>query len=66
MNWEAIGSIGEAVGSAFVLISLLYLAVQVRQNTAGLLLSVIMGFALYGQILNNMCLSLMVFEWIHI
>lgn len=33
MNWEAIGSIGEAVGSAFVLISLLYLAVQVRQNT---------------------------------
>jgi hypothetical protein len=33
MNWEAIGSIAEAVGSAFVLISVLYLAVQVRQNT---------------------------------
>ena len=33
MDWEAIGSIAEAIGSLFVLISVLYLAVQLRQNT---------------------------------
>ncbi len=33
MNWEAVGSIGEAVGAAGVLASLIYLAVQIRQNT---------------------------------
>ena len=33
MNWEAVGSIGEAVGAAGVLASLVYLAVQIRQNT---------------------------------
>jgi hypothetical protein len=30
MNWEAIGAVGEAVGAAGVIISLLYLAVQIR------------------------------------
>ena len=34
MNWEAIGAIGEIVGAAAVLITLVYLASQVRQNTA--------------------------------
>ena len=34
MNWEAIGSIAEALGSLLVLISVLYLAIQVRQNTS--------------------------------
>ena len=33
MNWEAIGAIGEAVGAAAVVGSLVYLAVQIRQNT---------------------------------
>ena len=33
MSWEAIGSIGEVVGAAGVLASLIYLAVQIRQNT---------------------------------
>jgi len=33
MNWEAIGAIGESVGAFAVLITLGYLAVQVRQNT---------------------------------
>jgi hypothetical protein len=33
MNWEAIGAIGELVGGAVVVASLIYLAVQVRQNT---------------------------------
>ena len=33
MNWEAIGAIGESVGAAGVIASLVYLAVQIRQNT---------------------------------
>jgi len=34
MNWEAIAAVGELVGAAAVLITLIYLAVQIRQNTA--------------------------------
>ena len=34
MNWEAIGAIGEVVGSLAVIASLLYLAIQVRSNSA--------------------------------
>ena len=34
MNWEAIGAIGEVVGALVVVISVVYLATQVRQNTA--------------------------------
>ena len=33
MNWEAIGAIGEIVGAIAVVITLLYLASQTRQNT---------------------------------
>jgi hypothetical protein len=33
MNWEAIGALGEVLGAAGVVVSLLYLASQVRQNT---------------------------------
>lgn len=31
MNWEALGTIGEIVGSAAVVISLIYVSVQIRQ-----------------------------------
>jgi hypothetical protein len=31
MNWEALGAIGEMAGSLLVLLTLIYLAVQVRQ-----------------------------------
>jgi len=34
MNWEAIGAIGEVLGAAGVILTLGYLAVQIRQNTA--------------------------------
>ena len=34
MNWEAVAAIAESVGAIFVVITLLYLAVQIRQNTA--------------------------------
>ncbi|MEZ5503387.1 MAG: hypothetical protein R3E50_12340 [Halioglobus sp.] len=33
MNWDAIGAIGELVGAIAVFVSLVYLAVQLRQNT---------------------------------
>lgn len=33
MNWEAIGAIGEIVGAAGVVVTLVYLAYQIRQNT---------------------------------
>ena len=33
MNWEAIGAVGEVVGTFGVIVSLLYLALQIRHNT---------------------------------
>ena len=33
MNWDAIGALGELVGAGAVVISIIYLAIQVRQNT---------------------------------
>ena len=33
MNWDAIGAIGEIVGAIAVLATLIYLALQIRQNT---------------------------------
>jgi hypothetical protein len=33
MNWQAIGAIGEIGGAVAVLVSLIYLATQIRQNT---------------------------------
>ena len=32
MNWEAIGAIGEILGAAGVIITLIYLSGQIRQN----------------------------------
>ena len=34
MNWDAIGAIGEIVGATGVIVTLIYLAVQIRQNTS--------------------------------
>ena len=34
MNWEAIGAIGELVGAVGVIATLVYLAAQIRQNSA--------------------------------
>jgi len=33
LNWEAIGAIGEILGAIAVVVSLLYLAIQIRQNS---------------------------------
>ena len=34
MNWDSISAVAEAVGATGVIITLIYLAVQIRQNTA--------------------------------
>ena len=34
MNWDAIGALGELVGAVAVVVSIIYLALQVRQNSA--------------------------------
>ena len=34
MNWEAIGAVGEVLGAVGVILTLGYLAMQIRQNTA--------------------------------
>lgn len=34
MNWDAIGAVGEIVGALAVFLTLIYLAVQIRQNTS--------------------------------
>ena len=39
MNWEAIGAIGEVLGAVGVVVTLAYLAFQIRQNTQGLRLA---------------------------
>ena len=33
MNWEAIGAIGETIGAIAVVLTLVYLSIQIRQNT---------------------------------
>jgi hypothetical protein len=33
INWDAIGAIGEIVGALGVMVTVGYLAIQVRQNT---------------------------------
>ena len=36
MNWEALGAVGELVGGVVVVITLIYLSTQIRQNTRGI------------------------------
>ena len=33
LNWDAIGAIGELVGATAVFVSIIYLALQIRQNS---------------------------------
>lgn len=40
MNWDAIGAIGGAIGAAAVVVTLIYLSVQIRQNTRALTTSI--------------------------
>lgn len=36
MTWEAIGALGEWAGALTVVATLAYLAIQIRQNSAGI------------------------------
>ncbi len=36
MNWDAIGAVGEILGALAVVITLVYLSIQLRQNTKAL------------------------------
>ena len=44
MNWEAVGATAELVAAVGVIISLLYLATQIRQNTASVRASTYQDF----------------------
>ena len=44
MNWEAIGAIGEITGATGVIISVAYLAIQIRKNTASLNADITMSY----------------------
>ncbi len=41
MNWEAAGAMGEIIGALAVILTLLYLSIQVRQNTKASRLSAV-------------------------
>jgi len=49
MNWEAAGAIGEIVGAVAVVLSVLYLALQIRQNTRVVQGATIQGITETGQ-----------------
>jgi len=58
MNWEALAAVGEILGAVAVFVTLLYLAIQVRQNTAAMTTStydsIISGFNdVNGIVVNN-------------
>jgi hypothetical protein len=44
MNWDAIGAAAELLGAIGVIVSLLYLATQIRQNTASIRASTFQDF----------------------
>lgn len=48
MNWDAIGATGELIGAAVVLVTLVYLAQQIRQNTKALSASAIDSVTNHG------------------
>lgn len=57
MNWEAAGAIGEIVGAIGVILTLVYLAVQIRQNTASLKSSTLQGMLEASAGLHDLCAS---------
>ena len=54
MNWEALGAIGEVAGAIGVVVTLVYLAFQIRQNSAVTRAQTRAQISLYGnQIIQN-------------
>jgi hypothetical protein len=48
MNWEAIGAVAATVSSVAVIVSLIYLAVQIRQNTRATRASTYQSVVMHG------------------
>jgi len=44
MNWEAMSAIGEATGAVAVVVTLFYVALQIRQNTRSIQASTLQAF----------------------
>ena len=40
MNWDAVGAIAELIGGLTVLLTLIYLSVQIRQNSISLKINI--------------------------
>jgi uncharacterized protein with PQ loop repeat len=55
MNWEAVGAIGEIIGAIAVVVTLIYLAVQVHQNTKSVQAST---YQLVAEALADTCFRL--------
>ena len=54
MNWEAIGAIGELLGAITVIATLIYLAIQVRQNTTSIQTAAYQQWAgMHGQVFST-------------
>ena len=52
MSWQGIGAVGEMLAALGVIISLVYLAAQIRQNTASLRLASHQQFTQLSFLLN--------------
>ena len=57
MNWEAIGAVGEILGAAGVIITLIYLASQIRQNTRATRSQSVQSLAESGATMNAMIIE---------
>ena len=57
MNWEAIGSVSELIGAVGVIVSLIYLAAQIRQNTKSLRASAYDAITSHVAELNKLIIS---------
>ena len=57
VNWEAIGAVGEILGAAGVIITLAYLASQIRQNTRATRSQSVQSLAESGATMNAMIIE---------
>lgn len=57
MNWQAIAAISEIIGTIAVVVSLIYVAVQIRQNTAALNTDARASFLAALQTVNSFSLA---------
>jgi hypothetical protein len=53
MNWEALGAIGELLGALAVVITLIYLSIQLKQNTLAMRSSKLESWVATGSSINE-------------